>query len=294
MARFLNTAVATLALAASFAWLVPTSESAVLAADETETTDDADRDFLPDVIEWAVLTNAHHPDSDGDGCPDFVEVVQRGNPRMVGLPRPTDHEMRLVVTSTPAGMGCDVHLHLLFRFMGEVSLLSSLDPYLQIDRYPGLRIPLGSLASGQVSFAQRLVPNEGLWVRVSIPFASEALIRTLLPCTIGAYGTIGGRQIATDVPLFDLGGVAATMVPFGPDLFAVQSINPAAVFLGGGSNRVCVLRLSEIGSGPGGRAYRVTQADCDDCNDLECGPMCPETTGWVFVLPSGVEAITGG
>ena len=72
-----------------------------LQAEPAPRDQDSDNDFLPDELEWVCLTNALSPDTDDDGNPDFVEVVQRGNPRHPGQPLPADHEMRLVVTSRP-------------------------------------------------------------------------------------------------------------------------------------------------------------------------------------------------
>jgi hypothetical protein len=95
------------------------------------------------------------------------------------------------------------------------------------------------------------------------------------------------------VVLFDMHGTVSTLVPFGEG-FAAQSLDPRQTFSGGGSNKICVMKLQQIGVGNAGVAYQVTDADCQDCNDLECGSGCPETVGWVFVMPGGMETITGG
>lgn len=225
---------------------------------------------------------------------DFLEVVTYGEPRRFSGPIPQDHAMRVVVTSSPIGGGVSqTWLHLLFRFMGDVSLMTSFSPWLQVAGAPGLHFPLASLTTGPIDLAQRDVPGEGRWIRVSIPLISESLLRTVLPCTIAAEATIDSHVVRTGVELFDLRGTTATLVPFGTG-FAIQSLAPYRPAGGGTSNKICVLRLTEVGSGPGGTAYEVTDADCDDCNDLECGATCPETLGWVFVVPGGIETITGG
>ena len=51
---------------------------------------DTDGDFLPDVVEWVVLTDSTNPDTDGDHIPDFVEVIEGGNPRFETAPLPAD------------------------------------------------------------------------------------------------------------------------------------------------------------------------------------------------------------
>jgi hypothetical protein len=267
-----------------------------LGADQIDPFADSDDDFLPDSIEWALVTNPQRADTDGDGIPDFVEVVQHGSPCTPNPPLPADNEMRLVITSTPSqcpSNGPQTWLHLLFRFMGQPTTLSNFQCWIQIGVAPGLRIPLDSLGSGPLVFRQRDAGPDGLWVTLSVPLASENLLRVLLPCTIGAQATIGTRAIRTGVQLFDIHGSTASLVPF-HNGFAVQPINPACALTGGGSNRICVLGLTEAGSGPGGTAYQVSSADCDDCNDLECGIGCTETLGWVFVIPGGIETITGG
>jgi hypothetical protein len=267
-----------------------------LGADPVDPFADSDGDFLPDSIEWALVTNPQRADTDFDGIPDFIEVVQHGNPRGPSLPIAPDNEMRLVITSTPSqapGNGPETWLHLLFRFMGQPTVMSNFQCWIQVGPAPGLRIPLDSLGSGPLVLRQRDAGQQGLWVTLSVPMASENLLRALLPCTIAAEATIGTRWIRTGVQLFDICGTTASLVPV-RNGFAVQPINPAGALTGGGSNRICVLGLTEAGSGPAGIAYQVSSADCDDCNDLECGAGCAETLGWVFVIPGGVETITGG
>lgn len=295
MTRRLLTVIASGALVAFACWSgAAGSGERQIHADEVDPLLDSDGDLLPDSVEWAVLTNPYRADTDSDGHEDFLEVVTYGEPRRASGPIPQDHAMRVVVTSSRvAGGGSQTWLHLLFRFMGDTSLMTSFNPWIQVSAAPGLRFPLTSLCSGGVAFAVRDVPGEGRWIRVSMPLVSESVLRSMLPCTIAAEATIDSRHVRTGVELFDLRGTTATLVPFGRG-FAVQSLAPAAPSAGGRSNKICVLQLAEVGTGPGGTAYEVTDADCDDCNDLECGATCPETLGWVFVVPGGVETITGG
>jgi hypothetical protein len=242
-----------------------------------------------------VITSAANPDTDGDTCPDFVEVVQRGSPRHPGVSRPVDHEMRAVVTAPPPGHpGEPTWLHLLFRFVGDPSLLTSFETWLELPALPGLHIPLNVLGFNGVEFAQRQTQTEGLWVRLSVPMVSEQVLRMVLPCSIQSAATIGGRSIRTGVQLFDLDGVTTTITPFGDGRFAMQSIGAIFAPPSCTSNKVCLMQLEVVGTGPAGLVLQVVDADCEDCNELECGPACRDCRGWLIDVPGGMGSLTGG
>ncbi|MBK8099249.1 MAG: hypothetical protein IPK26_19240 [Planctomycetes bacterium] len=281
-------------LAGAFCSQLGSPRGQVLEADPPEAFRDSDFDFLPDDIEWAVLTDALRPDTDGDGVGDFVEVVQRGSPRAVGAPRPADHEMRIIVTSSSSPLlGDETWLHLLFRFVDQPSSMTSFRSWIEFGLAPGLQIPLDSLASGGVVFRSRSVPTEGELVSVSVPLVSSATLNLLLPCTIVAEAGFGTRTVRHGVKLFDLNGTTATLVPW-DDRFAVQTLAPSPSEPGSDPNKVCVLSLRPVSVTPGGIAFEVDDADCVDCNDLECGQACADTEGWVFIVPGGLGTITGG
>jgi hypothetical protein len=80
-------------------------------------------------------------------------------------------------------------------------------------------------------------------------------------------------------------------VPFG-ERFAVQTIAPT-IGNGGLTNRVCVVQLTNSGSGLAGTAYTITAADCEDCNELECPAAdCSACLNWVILIPGGLGVLT--
>ncbi|MFO1076496.1 MAG: hypothetical protein U1E73_02080 [Planctomycetota bacterium] len=259
-----------------------------VAAEGEDSLIDSDGDFLPDAIEWAVLTSPTNPDTDADLIPDFVEVVQRGSPRQPNTPLPIDNEMRVVVTGPSLGCQDPAELHLLFRFFGTAVALNSLQTWVEVSAFPGLQIPLSVYSFGSPEIRTRQTANDGLWVIVSVPMASEAILRSLLPCSIGATADLGGRVVHAGVRLVDIGGVTSSLVSFGDGRWVFQSIGQQPI-TNLGSNRVCVLTLESAGSGPGGSLYQIVDADCEDCNELECGPSCQQSIGWVIPVPGGTQ-----
>lgn len=270
-----------------------TVESRELAADGGVAIADQDGDFLPDVVEWVVLTSATNPDTDGDQISDFVEVVQRGRPRRVDEPMPLDQEMRIVVTGPqPGSVDQSTWLHLFVRIVGPVASMSTFSTWLELPALPGLRLGFDMLSFGQPVVNQRDAGAEGTWLSVSVPLVSPGVLGLLAPFSLNASSTIAGREIQSSVCLFDLQGSVCTLVPFDGASFAVQSLSTPV--LGGGtlSNRVCLLDLTEVGSGPGGTVYEIAAARCDDCNEVECSPTCPQSIGWLVTIPGGLGTLT--
>jgi hypothetical protein len=90
--------------------------------------------------------------------------------------------------------------------------------------------------------------------------------------------------------LFDVEGETCTLVPFDEEYFAVQSIASLADS-GGTANRVCLLDLVDIGSGPGGTAYEIGEALCEDCSEVDCAPNCLDSVGWILTIPGGLGVL---
>ncbi|MBM4060645.1 MAG: hypothetical protein FJ265_06060 [Planctomycetes bacterium] len=302
MTKTLHSMLAATAIVLGGWWALAPWRAEVLRAGLEDTVlGDSDQDFLPDVVEWAVLTNAANPDTDGDQCPDFVEVVQRGSPRQPGVVRALDHEMRVVVTAPPEGSPDPepTFLHLLFRFVGRASLMTSFQVWAELPSLPGLQVPLDLLGCAPIHFAERATPTDGLWIRISVPMVSEQMLRTILPCSIQARAIIGGRCIRAGASLFDLQGVICALVPYigssnSGETVALQPIGRLSNVLTPGTNKICLLELQRVGVGSGGAVYEVVDAACEDCNELECGVACPLSRGWIISIPGGLEAITGG
>lgn len=284
-------AILVLAGAALVASLAQPNRLAI-AADEQGPLVDSDLDFVPDAVEWVVLTSANNPDTDGDQISDFVEIVQRSRPRRVSEPLPADQEMRILVTGpAPGSPDPTAWLHLMVRLVGAGAALQSFQAWCELPSVPGVRFGFDLLSLGPAVMRSRDAGPEGTWLTLSVPLASTCILHLLAPLSLHAESTIAGRTIHSAVNLFDMQGELSTLVPFDQSGFAVQRIGPP---IGGGgnlTNRVCVLDLAEVGSGPGGTIYEIAGARCDDCNEVECAPSCPQSVGWLVTIPGGLGTL---
>lgn len=306
MTARLAMALVSVGLATATAWRVAL-DSTPLRADQPAPAwqlADSDQDFLPDVVEFAVLSSASSSDTDGDGSPDFVEFVQKARPSQPGDPLPVDQEMRVIVTGSPAGSGLDVvWFHVFLRVVDSTKLVQGFETWIEWPWFPEQRLLFDMLSLGAPIYRERRTTNQGTWVSISVPVASVDLIQSICPMSVCAQAEVGGRRIRSVSPVYDIAGELRSLVPFGTG-YALQQLYPAPLpslfdSVGGGgattlSNRVCVLELSEAGIGPGGSLYEVVAAECQDCNDVECSTACGDAIGWVLTLPGGLPALDAG
>lgn len=287
-------------------WMLP-EDSSELRADPVLLSQDTDGDFLPDVVEWACVSNAYAADTDSDGVGDFIEVVQRSQPHIAGPALPADHELRLVLTSLTNSAGVtNTYVHLLMRFMTQLDALNELDAWIELQTSPPVRISLNPLAPTAVVSQQLTVPGEGIFVHLAFPLATQSVLEPVMPFTVGASARVGARALRTVVPIFSDRGEPKTLVGYDDSRVMVQTLNATSFVSpsagagtsagtgGSATNRCCVLSLRSVGSSPSGTVLEVVDAECVDFNDLVCPLACPDSKGTTFTVPGGVGSITGG
>lgn len=287
-------------IATAFVAISTPAKFVAATGDDSAAMLDSDDDFLPDAVEWVVLTNAQSGDTDGDLIPDFVEVIEAGSPRHQSVPLPPDQQMRLIITGpSPASADPRTWMHIFHRVMTSatgpsagITSIQSCNIWLEGPLWPGIQFPLNSFASGELIYRERITPHDGVWVHVAVPLVSQALLAAVLPCTIWAETLVAGQALKSGQNLINVGGDIATLVPYTHGRFVFQTVSPMpGTPLVSETNRVCVLELSEQSSGPAGTTYQVVDADCEDANELECSTSCQASIGWTITIPGGMELI---
>jgi hypothetical protein len=286
-----------------FAWASPSeSVEASSSGNCCSATLDSDNDFLPDAVEWVLLSNSHKVDTDADGISDFIEVVEGGQPRHQSPVLPADQQMRLVVTGPlPESSDPRTWIHVFHRVMtaeatpgSGPAAIQSFATWYESPSYPGIQLPLNSFATSETIYRERITPTDGIWVQVSIPLVPEATLSSVLPCTIWAESVIAGETVTSGTNLVNTSSGVASLVPFDEWRYVFQILTPQpANMMVTESNQVCVIELKEQTSGAAGTTYQVTDADCEDANELECSTACQQSIGWTVTIPGGT-ALVGG
>ena len=287
------------------AWTIPASLVTATGGSGGSVAEvDTDGDFLPDVVEWVTLTDSSKLDTDEDQIPDFVEVIEGGQPRHESASLPPDHQMRVFLTGpVPGAANEPTWLHVFYRIMPTASgaataagSIQSFSCWLENPAVPGLAFPINVLASCGGYYRERATASHGTWVQFSVPMVSGALLHSLLPCTIWVETTVSGQQLSSGQKLIPVPAGIATLVPYVDDRYVIQTLSPVPTTSTGLSvetNKVCLLTLEEDTTGPAGTTYIVTEADCEDANDLECETTCSQSVGWTITIPGGTELLSG-
>ena len=193
---------------AALGWM---TEAKTVEAQPPSLFDDADGDFLPDALEWALMTDPQVADTDEDGVDDFIEVVQNGFPLENDAPRPKDHEMRVLATTRVDNAGeSQFWLHLLFRSMsGLEAPLEGFVPWIDVG---GVKYPIHGLLAGAPLHSRVLHrDDEGTLVLVSLLVATERAARSLLPFSFGVSAKLGGRPITSSTYYMDVEGTTSNL-----------------------------------------------------------------------------------
>ena len=273
-----------------------------------EAFQDSDGDLLPDALERILMLDPTRWDTDLNGDDDFLEVIQHRPPVGSPPPPPQDDEMRVLVSLETIGNNNYVVLHALFRIAGAGAYINSFNPFINV---AGVEVPIGNLIfPNLLSFDQKYVTGQGLYIHLSALLCSEQLLSFVTPCTIGATGAIGQKNFQTGVLLDTVDGTAVVYTPIAVpnepynDTFALvsldanpvppppQGLNPPSSFWGE-NEQVCVVELDVVASGPSHVVCQANEADCTGAPPLLCAPSCGLQAGKIFVVPHGTHLLTG-
>ena len=55
-------------------------------------------------------------------------------------------------------------------------------------------------------FQVRATEDHGIWMQLSVPLASEAILMSLMPCTLYAESRVDGHDLSSGMKLLNTGG----------------------------------------------------------------------------------------
>lgn len=288
-----------LALGAT-AWVSSPRHQIVRAASGADPFLDTDADLLPDALEWVAFADPTKPDTDFDSGDDFLEVVQHTAPYARTAARPFDNEMRILLSQVSGASDVDdseIWLNCLFRFAGGTPTVDWFVPYIHTT---GGAVPIGELF-GRTPFrlSFKPVPGGGTYALLTMFLAREREFASLLPCTVSARASVGGRAFSTGTYVFGVDGAIAALMPAGLDglrktfmLQTLSSESSSTSFFR--RNKICEMELAVIGSTSGGHICEVDRASCEPANGLRCNVSCDQAAGAMVFVPDGLGTITGG
>jgi hypothetical protein len=281
------------------AWVSLPTPPVVRAAWGVDPFLDSDGDLVPDSLEWVVFSDPTRVDTDLDTQDDFLEVLQHTAPFARTAPRPFDNEMRVLLSSVQGladGDG-DIWLHCLFRFATGVPVVEWFVPYIHTN---SAAVPIGQIF-GRTPFrlTTRSAAGGGSYAILTMLLARESEFRHLLPCTVSARASIGGRVFSTGTYVLSVGGGTTALMPAGFDTggqtFMLQTLSAEtssnSFFT---RNKICEMDLTVIGSTQGGHICEVSRAACEPANGLRCNVSCDQAAGAMVFVPDGLTTITGG
>jgi hypothetical protein len=252
---------------------------------------DADDDFLPDAVEWVLLTDPDSADTDDDGAIDYIDALGFSQRDPLVAPSLADHSARFVAASSIDDAGRrKIWLFLLMHVVGgNPSSIESFDVFVESNGVSVSLLPI--LGTGQIysrSFSDPL--NEHLFAIYAFELLDEQISNHLQPLCLGASITLDGLNFTNDLPVFEAEGVMSTLADFGDGRVAVQTLGgDTPVQSVWTNNRICTLDIVPITT----TLYQVFRSGCETFEGLYCPPGCRNLTGRTFTLPGGLGAVTG-
>lgn len=258
---------------------------------------DTDGDFLPDNLEWVLLSDPTRRDTNSDGRNDLLQAMDYEAPRHKTRALKTRDSMRVLVNTSGSKKNRLVWITLLLRLAsGRLSDLRALQVYMTVGNRKVLLDPLLPYALEDVK--TRYIKDQGMLVRLSFRLKLDSVMRYISSTTIGSCGLIGSTLVRSGTVLMDINGYHT--LSFFSDTTndnqglalqttgAFEDENPYWSL-----NKLCVLALEMQGVGHGWLICEVTKADCQQESSVRCTSNCGNANGLTFFLPDGGQLLTG-